>query len=67
MDNHRIRRPINPFRAEDEELRSFIEGETTGDIVRRVSDAFAEELSDILKGNRRPRTSVTDPEEQRHP
>lgn len=49
MDNHRFRRGADPTATPDEELRSYIDGETSEQIVRRVSDAFAEELAQLMK------------------
>lgn len=55
MDASRIRRPMDPFTPEEDELRAFIEGESTEDIVRQVTDAFAEELAEIMKRARQSR------------
>ena len=49
MESHRFRRLVDPATAPDEELRSYIDGETSEQIVRRVSDAFAEELAALMK------------------
>lgn len=58
MDNHRIRRSINQPYTEDDDLRSYIEGDSTDEIVRQVNDAFALRLSEILKkGRAAPRRS----------
>lgn len=58
MDNNRIRRSIQTTRPEDDDLRSYIEGDTTDEIVRQVSDSFALQLSEILKkGRAAPRRS----------
>lgn len=48
MDDHRFRRGIDPFSPTEDELRAYIEGDTIEDIVRQVSDAFAEELAQIM-------------------
>lgn len=52
MDNHRIRRSIHQPQPGDDDLRSYIEGDSTDDIVRQVNDAFANRLSEILKKGR---------------
>jgi len=49
MDDHRFRRGIEPFPPTDDQLRAFIEGDTIEDIVRQVSDAFAEDLAMIMR------------------
>ena len=55
MDASRIRRPLDPFTPQEDELRAFIEGESTEDIIRQVTDAFAEELAEIIKRARQDR------------
>lgn len=55
MDTSRPRRHIDPFTPAEDELRAFIEGESTQDIVRQVTDAFAEELAEIMKRARAER------------
>ena len=49
MENQRFRRSVDPTITADEELRSYIDGETSEQIVRRVSLAFGEELAAIIK------------------
>lgn len=61
MDNHRIRRSVNQPQSEDDDLRSYIEGDSTDEIVRQVNDAFAHRLAQILrKGRSAPRRSDDD-------
>ncbi|MEY9165420.1 hypothetical protein ABIE78_003539 [Sinorhizobium fredii] len=65
MDNHRIRRPINQPRPDDDDLRSYIEGDSADEIVRQVSDAFAQRLSEILKKGRAGKRASDSEDERR--
>ena len=57
MDVSRSRPPIDPGAPPvEDELRAFIEGESTADIVRQVTDAFAEELAEIMRRARQARS-----------
>lgn len=66
MDNHRIRRSINQSRSDDDDLRSYIEGDSADDIVRQASDAFALRLAEILKKGRAAPKRSSDSEDERH-
>jgi len=61
MDDHRFRRGIDPFIPTEDELRAYIEGDTIEDIVRQVSDAFAEELAQIMSQARQKPASAVRP------
>lgn len=54
MDDHRFRRGIDSYAPTEDELRAHIEGDTIEDIVRQVSDAFAEDLAQIMRQARQP-------------
>jgi 23S rRNA maturation mini-RNase III len=54
----RIRQQIELTTPDEDELRTFIEGDSTADIVRQVTDAFAEELSEIIKRARQEQSDL---------
>jgi len=64
MDNHSFKRSGGPLWQDDDELRSFIEGETPDEIVSSVSHDFAQELAEIMKGAYAPEAQSADKKQQ---
>jgi hypothetical protein len=55
-DPPKPRRFLDPP-AKDDELRAFIEGDSTEEIVRQVSKSFAEELAELVRQAKAKRSS----------